>query len=623
MRHRPTSIVTAALLSATVAAASPDSGPAALDLQSYSNPGEVAVRHLALDLEVRFADKTLAGTAELTLERRRPEAAALVLDTKDLAIEQVETSADGAAFQPATWLVGPSDPVRGAPLAVALPADATHVRIAYTTSPGASALQWLEPAQTAGKRHPYLFTQGQALHTRSWIPLQDTPQVRITYSARIKTPPELFAVMSAANDPLSPRDGDYDFRMEQPIPSYLVALAVGDIAFASTGERSGVYAEPAVVEAAAWEFADTEKMIAATEALYGPYRWGRYDLLVLPPSFPYGGMENPRLTFASPTVIAGDRSLVALVAHELAHSWSGNLVTNATWNDFWLNEGFTTYIERRILEALYGREHAELEWALGGQAVEEEMAPMPAWQQALAGPQGAADPDAIFSGVPYQKGALLLRALEQAYGRDRFDAWLAGYFERHAFQSLTTAGFLADLEANLVASDPEPAQRVGIESWLYGPGLPASAPEPSAAGLTRVDALAADWAASRTTAAELPIADWSTQERLRFLRAAPLPQGAARLAELDGAFGLSASGNSELAFQWLKMAIASDYAPAWPRLEEFLTSQGRRKFLKPLFEELVKTPAGRERAAAIYSKARPGYHPIAQAAVDAILSPAP
>ncbi len=619
MSHRSIPRLTALLLAA--AGAPGLAAPAALDLHSYANPGEVAVTHVELDLEVRFAEQALAGTVVLALERRRPEASALVLDTKELAIERVETSSDGTAYRPATWLLGPSDPLRGAPLAVVLPADATRVRVAYATSPGASALQWLEPAQTAGKRHPYLFTQGQAIHTRSWIPLQDTPQVRITYGARIRTPPELFAVMSAANDPAAPRDGDYAFAMDQPIPSYLLALAVGDIAFAPTGPRSGVYAEPSVVEAAAWEFADTERMIAATEGLYGPYRWERYDLLVLPPSFPYGGMENPRLTFASPTVLAGDRSLVALVAHELAHSWSGNLVTNATWNDFWLNEGFTTYIEHRIVEALYGRDRVELEWALARHELEEEMAPMAVWQQALAGPQGAADPDAVFSGVPYAKGALLLRALEEAYGRGPFDAWLAGYFDRHAFQSVTTADFLSDLATHLAATDPAAAERVPLEPWLYEPGLPASAPVPAAAALARVDAAIADWVGGGIAAAELPVAQWSTAERLRFLAGVPVPQPAEVLAELDRAFALSASGNSELTFQWLKMAIASDYAPAWPRLEEFLTAQGRRKFLKPLYEELVKTPTGRERAAAIYAQARAGYHPISQAAIDAILTP--
>ncbi len=607
-------------MTATTAAARGQAAAAELDLHSYANADEVVVRHLALDLEVGFADKRLSGTATLSIERLRPEASALVLDTKELAIERVETAADGDSFEEATWLLGPSDPVRGAPLKVALPALATRVRVAYATSPTASALQWLEPAQTAGKRHPYLFTQGQALHTRSWIPLPDTPQVRFTYEARIATPPELFAVMSAANDPAQPRDGDYAFRMDQAIPSYLLALAVGDIAFAPMGERTGVYAEPGLVEAAAWEFADTEQMVAAAERLYGPYRWGRYDLLVLPPSFPYGGMENPRLTFATPTVLAGDRSLVSLVAHELAHSWSGNLVTNATWEDFWLNEGFTTYIEHRILEEVYGRGRGELEWALSRHDVEQEMAGMPAWQQALAGPQGAKDPDEIFSGVPYVKGALLLRALEEAYGRQRFDAWLSGYFERHAFTSLTTAAMLADLEANLLAQDPEAAARVDLPAWLYRPGLPASAPVPSTEALARVDALAADWLAGELTAAEVPIAGWSTQERLRFLRAVSVPQTPERMAELDSAFGLMGSGNSELTFQWLKMAIASDYAPAWGRLEEFLTAQGRRRFLKPLYEELAKTPAGRQRAQAIYEKARAGYHPISQAAVDAVLA---
>ena len=343
------------------------------DVHSYANPEHVRVRHLDLEVEVLFEHRILRGTATLTVDRLHPDADTIVLDTRDLNIQSVETSTGDTGTRPGTFHVGPADPILGAPLTVLLPPETTHVVVRYETSPEASGLQWLTPEQTAGKRQPFMFTQSQAIHARSWIPLQDSPGVRVTYSARVRTAPDLRAVMSASNNPDLPANGDHRFDMVQPISSYLIALAVGDLVFEPLGHRAGVYAEPSVAAAAVREFEDTETMIQATERLYGPYRWGRYDLLVLPPSFPFGGMENPRLTFTTPTILTGDKSLVSLVAHELAHSWSGNLVTNATWRDFWLDEGFTTYLERRIVEEVYGREREEMEAVLGRQALGAEL----------------------------------------------------------------------------------------------------------------------------------------------------------------------------------------------------------------------------------------------------------
>jgi hypothetical protein len=407
--------------------------------------------------------------------------------------------------------------------------------------------------------------------------------------------------------------------MSQPIPSYLIALAVGDLAFRPLGPRTGVYAEPPVIDMAAKEFEDTEKMVVATEKLYGPYRWGRYDLLVLPPSFPFGGMENPRLTFATPTILAGDKSLVSLIAHELAHSWSGNLVTNATWRDFWLNEGFTTYLERRIIEALYGREREEMEAVLGRQDLQQEIDSFEDRDEILHIDLKGRDPDDGATRVPYEKGALFLRHLEETFGRERFDQFLRAYFDHFAFQSITTADFLSYLKKNLLDKHPQLAARVPVEEWIFKPGVPASAPRPSSDVFSKIERQADAWIKGELAASKIDTGGWTTHEWLHFLRHLPDPLTSSRMAELDKRFGLTRTGNAEIAHQWLLMAIRSRYEPAYPRLEEYLTSIGRRKLIKPLYEELVKTPDGKERARAIYQKARSSYHPIAVGTIDEIV----
>jgi Aminopeptidase N len=595
--------------------------PSRTDFHSYARPDQVRVRHVDLDLEADFSSKTLRGFATLHI-KRAPKDAPLVLDTRDLNIEKVEVSQNGREWQETTFELGAADKVLGSPLTIQLTPDAQLVRVHYQTKPEASGLQWLEPEQTAGKKHPFLFTQSEAIHARSWIPLQDSPGVRVTYSARIRTPKELMAVMSAENDVNAVRDGEYTFRMRQQIPPYLIALAVGDLVFKPMSDRTGVWAEPSVVEKAAAEFADTENMMKAAEELYGPYQWERYDILVLPPSFPFGGMENPRLTFATPTVIAGDKSLVALIAHELAHSWSGNLVTNATWRDFWLNEGFTVYLERRIQEKVFGKRRADMEEVLEVAELEQELKKLPEADQILHIDLKGRDPDDGFTNVPYVKGALFLRHLEQTFGRENFDRFLRGYFSHFQFQSITTGDFVNYLKANLLEKQPELAAKVNVEEWVEKPGLPASAPRPESDAFRQVSSLASQWIAGKAVLTEFPVKEWSTQEWLHFLNAMPDDLGVSRMKELDKAFNLTKTGNAEIASQWLQMAIRNRYEPAYARLEEFLTTVGRRKFLKPLYEELTKTPEGRKRGLAIYAKARPGYHPIAQVTIDGILKSA-
>jgi leukotriene A-4 hydrolase/aminopeptidase len=592
------------------------------DHHSYSNPDQIRVTRVELDLDVSFERKSLEGTATLVLKRENA-GADLVLDTRDLNIATVEASGPSGEFASTDFELGPSNPILGAPLTITLSPDTERVRVHYSTNPGASGLQWLGPAQTAGKKQPFLFTQSQAIHARSWIPLQDSPGVRVAYAATIRTPKELFAVMSAEMEAQQPSDaatpGEYHFQMPQPIPSYLIALAVGDIEFQAMSERTGVYAEPSVVARAAKEFEDTEDMMQAVEKLYGPYQWQRYDILVLPPSFPFGGMENPRLTFATPTILAGDKSLVSLVAHELAHSWSGNLVTNATWRDFWLNEGFTVYLENRIQEAVFGRERADMEASLEVQELEEEFKELQPRDQVLHVELKDRDPDDGFTLVPYVKGMLLLRSLEEAVGRDRFDTFLRSYFDHFSFRSITTADFLDYLSRYLLSANPELAEKVPVDDWLLKPGLPASAVLPASSAFEHIEALANRWFADAIDLADIPAAEWTTQEWLRFLRTLPEPLDPKRMGELDKVFSLSASGNSEILHQWLLMSVRNGYEPAYPKVEAFLTSVGRRKFLKPLYTELAKTEQGKQRAMAIYKKARPLYHPIAVSTIDETL----
>jgi len=597
------------------AAAGAGAAPApARDPHSFARPEEVAVDHLKLTLRVDFASRTLSGRASLRLA---PHAASrLHLDTRDLDVRAV-TLDDGRAA--ATFRLG--DPVRflGRDLEVEITPQTQWVNVDYATRPESAALQWLTPEQAGGGK-PFLYSQSEAILARTWIPCQDTPGVRMTYEATIAAPPDLLAVMSAENPTAKRADGVYRFAMPQPIPSYLLALAVGDLQFHPFAGNSGVYAQPAVIERAAWELADTPRMIAAAERLYGPYRWGRYDLLILPASYPFGGMENPRLTFATPTILAGDRSLVALVAHELAHSWSGNLVTNATWNDFWLNEGFTVYFERRIVEALYGRPFEEMEAALGRESLESTLADLgpDSPDTRLHLDMAGRDPDDAVNDVAYEKGALFLRAIDEAVGRQRFDAFLRGWFDAHAFRSMDTAGFVAYLNEHLLAGDPQLAAKVDAAAWIDRPGLPASAPAIVSAAFAKVDGQVAALAAG-TAPAELATQGWSAQEWLHFLGKLPRPMPASRMAALDDAFHLTASGNDEILAVWLERAIESRHEPAYPTLERFLLQVGRRKLVKPLYAELAKTPAGTEMALRIYGQARPGYHALTQQAIDRLL----
>ncbi len=602
-------------------AAAPTAAAKIVDQHSYAEPEKVSTTDLALDLAIDFDKKQLSGTATYALDWHDKDAMQLVLDTRDISVQKAEGLGADGKWEPLEFALAGKDPILGSKLSINTPTHPTKIRVTYATSPAASGLQWLEPSMTEGKRGPFMFSQSQQIHARSWVPLQDTPQIRFTYSAHVTAPKEAMVLMSADNDPAAVRDGDYSFKMPQKIPSYLLAIAAGDLVFKPIGERSGVWAEPTMVDKAVAEFSDTEKMIDAAEALYGPYRWGRYDLLVLPPSFPYGGMENPRLTFATPTVIVGDKSLVSLIAHELAHSWSGNLVTFATDNDSWLNEGTTTYVQSRITEALYGAPAAAMEEVIDRNELKEEFKKLDPKLQILAlKPGDLTNPDDQSGATVYTKGAWFLQFLEKRFGREVFDPYLRGYFDHFAFQSITTQQFADYLKANLLDKHPGIVSDAEVNAWLHEPGIPNGAPKVESAKFSTVGAARIAWEGSGNLPAKVITEEWTTQEWVHFLESMPDTLKPEQLAQLDAAYGLTGTPNGEIAMRWYPLAERSGYAAARPEMGKFLERVGRRKLIMPTYKALVATTDGLAFANEVFARAKPGYHPITTGSVEAMIA---
>lgn len=588
------------------------------DHHSFSKAEEAVLTHLKWDAEVDFESKRILAIAQWTIDNKM-DVDTIYLDSRNLNIESIqrndaEDRIDFNAEEVSDFL--------GTKLAIPITEQTKTISIKYHTTKGADALQFLDPRQTADKTHPFLFTQSQAILARTWLPCQDSPGIRFTYEANVKVPQGMLALMSAENPTEVSADGNYHFIMDQPVPSYLMALAVGKMEYEKIGKITGVYAESEVIEAAAYEFAEMQNMVDTAEALYGDYRWGKYDVIVLPPSFPFGGMENPRLTFATPTIIAGDRSLTALIAHELAHSWSGNLVTNATWEDIWLNEGFTVYFENRIMEEIYGKDFANMLAILSYQDLLEEMD----WLKSegrledtrLKVDLEGRDPDDGLTGIPYDKGYFLLRLIEETVGRERWDEFLNTYFDKYAFEVMTTDAFVEYINAELLSENTKWKKKIRLEEWIFEPGLPDNCPDVESSKFKAVEAKLTDWKGGKA-ASSLETKYWMTPEWLHFVRLLPDTMSTKQMTELDEAFGFTNSGNSEIQAAWFEKVIPNNYEAAEVATENFLIEVGRRKFLVPIYKAILKSEAGKKRALTIYQKARPNYHAVSRATLDDLL----
>lgn len=584
----------------------------ARDYFTFANTNAFVTEHLALDLDVDFEAEQLRGFAILTMRRLDPEASEIVLDTRDLTIVSAAILSAGES-EPAGHRFGEPHETLGTPLYITLPAGSGEhfdLVLEYNTSPESTALQWLPPELTAGGKFPMVFSQSQAVHARSWVPLQDTPALRITYEATVRTPASLLAVMSANNNPLTPRTGEYHFDMPQPIPSYLLAIAVGNFYFAPLGEDTGIYAEPELLDASVYEFADTQAMLELAEQKFGPYDWGRYDLLVLPPSFPFGGMENPRLSFITPSLLAGDRSLVSVIAHELAHSWSGNLVTNATWRDGWLNEGMTSYLESRLMEVIYDVKRVDEERVLMYRELLLDLDEVPEPLQALAPRLDDTTSEDFQGGIHYSKGQMFLEYLESEFGREAFDAFLESYFQEFAFGTITTEEFLDYLELKLLSQEGSPVTREQAESWTYGPGLPDVAIIPESENLTIAAGMAQAWSEGDIELVEIPVADWSPQATIHFVNSLPPELEHEKLAELDAGWNLSDTRNAEIGRAWFIQVASRRYTDAYTKMEAHLNRYGRGRLIAPVYGALATNGEDLELAQEMFERARHAYHPI-------------
>jgi aminopeptidase N len=599
------------------------------DAHSYANLTEIYTKHIHLDLEVNFENKSIYGVARHEMINKGSDTA--IFDIKGLDINRVTIGEKGKE-ENTDYVIGIEDEILGAPLSVKINNNTTHINIYYKTTEKSAALDWLDPKLTAGKKYPYLYTQGQAILTRTWIPSQDSPSNRITYSADVKVPKDLMALMSAKNPTVKNENGAYHFEMNQAIPVYLIALAVGDLAYKKLGKNCGVYTEPSMLRDVAWEFADLNKMLRTAESIYGKYSWEQYDVIVLPYSFPFGGMENPRLTFANPTLITGDRSLVSVIAHELAHSWSGNLVTNATWDDFWLNEGFTVYFENRIMESIYGKEIADIHALIEFQELENEIKEIHEGNYPedtyLKLALNGRDPDDGMTQIAYVKGAFFLKTLEETVGRKKFDIFINNYFENYKFKTLTTETFEVYLNKNLLKPNNI---EFNTKEWLYEKGIPKNCFKIISPRLIEVEKLAKEFANGKNIFKKknkktrkyeyLKKDKFITQEWLTFIRKLPINLAVNQMEEIDKKLNFKNSRNAEIMTEWFVLAIQTGYKDIRPEMSRFLQKVGRRKFLLPIYKNLAKSKdkSNLVFAKEVYTKARPYYHSVSKKTMDDLL----
>jgi len=566
------------------------------DPSSYSRPDQVKTTHIHLNWDIDFEKKILTGECVLSLEKVDDAATSLLLDCKKLNISSAKLDSTGEDL---TFKID-GDIGYGSRLEVQLPTGCPKsfkVVFQYSTTSECTALEWLTPEQTAGGTHPYVFSQCQAIHCRSMVPCQDTPSVKATYSATVTAPDNITVLMSAIRKGSPETVGSKQkFSFDQPVPvqSYLIALAAGAIKSKKIGPRSHVWAEEQFLEKAAFDFSETESMLKTAEDLCGPYVWGEYDILVLPPSFPFGGMENPCLTFVTPTLLSGDKANAGVIAHEIAHSWTGNLVTNFNFDHFWLNEGFTVFVERKIKGRLHGEAERHFSAILRWPELEEEVNKVFGAENPLTKlvvDLKGVDPDDAFSVVPYEKGSTFLWFLEEKVGSgDVLEKFLKSYYEKFKYQSITSDMFKEYFLEYFANCDS--VKDIDWSTWFYSPGMPPFKPKFDESLATECRSLAARWQ-EWDPASDCPFdgteikgfSGGQIQEMLNTLMKGK-PLSVSALEKMDSVYKLNESTNVEVIFRWIRVGIAARWKKILPSAVELVSQQGRMKFVRPVYRDI-------------------------------------
>ncbi|OMJ13751.1 Leukotriene A-4 hydrolase-like protein [Smittium culicis] len=615
-----------------------------IDPNSLSNLQDVTTKSIHLDLAVDFDKKLLHGHVVLSVEALSSNLSQVVLDTNGLSIFSAYEINNGSESSKLEFSLAEKDELYGSALTINLlsarnKGDKIDIKIEYQTTDESAALQFLTPQQTRGKKYPFLFTQCQSIYARSMFPCQDSPSVKILYTANLRTPKPLVGLMSAIS--VSSREEDdhtvFSFEQNIPVPSYLVVVAVGDLRRHELGPRTAVWAEPEMIDACAYEFENLEHIVSVGESLITPYVWGRYDLLVLPPSFPYGGMENPCLTFVTPTMIAGDRSLVDLISHELAHSWSGNLVTTKNWEHFWLNEGWTTFFERQITAELSGKPMSQLLSTLGLEHLLSDVKLMGEDNVLtnLVPNLTRVHPDDAFSAVPYEKGYNLLYYLKELLGHGFWSSFIKSYIHKFSNKSIVTSDFkdllYERVNEELGVDGMNKLETVDCNSWFNKPGMPPVENKFDDSLQVAAIALADRWCATSGDYSEFNKAEFDklyTHQKLIFfneLKSRQEKQAAgdnqagytdlsnpSLLGAMDSLYELSFCGNFEVRAGWLYYALGAHYKACFKAAVGIVEDQGRMKFTRPIYRLLNKCveEGGDKLAKETFLRLESTYHPI-------------
>ena len=618
------------------------------DISSYSNFDEIIQKEVFIDVSLDFDKKQMLGTMEVKYEILSSEIPNVILDLKGPEIVSVEyviknEKNEEKTMIPLTYEIYSENVYKdslGTPLKISLDNVKKNIPdeynklsksktlmlcIKFITTENCTGIQFLTKEQTYTKKYPFMFTQCEAIQCRSLFPVQDSPSVKSIYKVKTSIPsPLTFLFGGIKKESYLDNKSNQNvtiFEQKIPIPSYLVAFVAGELEYGKISERCGVWTEVGLCKIACNEFKDAEKYVQIAEEYFNhPYEWEIYNLLVLPFSFPYGGMENPNLTFVTPALLAGDCSMSNVIGHEISHSWTGNLVTNKNWKNFWVNEGFTIFMERKLDSALLGEEMENLEAIVGNNELiaDIKLLGLDSEYTKLSPDFGGNDPDDGFSTVPYEKGYQFLIFIEKLIGKDNFREVMQKYIKKYRYKSVDHTAFKEVLEGliNEKLKDPKKIiDEINWDKWLYEKGIPSYKNDFSSKLLKEAEKLAEDFLQEKEDKSSVlkVFKEWHTNVKLAFLNY--LLDNKNKIDEkimknLKNELNLAEEYNSEIKYMWYLLALDKKVEEEIPNIKKFLETHGRLKYVRPVYFAWIEKDYNQ--AKEFFDKTKYLYHAFAR-----------